>query len=233
MMLGRTCLLLLLCCAGVLNGREKAKAEDLEAKWGKAIEQFEDWDRKNSFAADAVLFVGSSSIKMWRTRESFSDLPVINRGFGGSQIFEVNYFADRIVLPYKPRVIAFYAGDNDVAKGKGAKRVFEDYQKFVKIVHGNLPQTRIIFIAIKPSGSRWSLWPVMAEANKMIEDFSNQDGRLFYFDSAGPLLKDDGKPDDRLFLKDRLHLNARGYRIWTKALRPIIDKAMKPTGRRR
>jgi lysophospholipase L1-like esterase len=139
----------------------------------------------------------------------------------------------RIVLPYAPRVIAFYAGDNDVAKGKSANRVFEDYQKFVKTVHGKLPRTRIIFIAIKPSGSRWSLWPVMAEANKMIEDFSDKDGRLFYFDSAGPLLKDDGKPDAKLFLKDKLHLNAEGYRVWTKALRPIIDEAMKASGRRR
>ncbi|MHC4116368.1 MAG: SGNH/GDSL hydrolase family protein, partial [Planctomycetota bacterium] len=150
MMLRRTCLLVLLCCAGVLNGQDKATAEDLDAKWGAAIRQFEDWDSKNSFPSDAVLFVGSSSIKLWRTREYFSDLPVINRGFGGSQISEVNYFADRIVLPYAPRVIAFYAGDNDVAKGKSANRVFEDYQKFVKTVHGKLPRTRIIFIAIKP-----------------------------------------------------------------------------------
>lgn len=219
-------MLILLCCAGVLSGQDKAKGEDPAAKWGKTIREFEDWDRKNSFAANAVLFVGSSSIKLWATRESFSDLSVINRGFGGSQISEVNYFADRIVLPYKPRVIAFYAGDNDVAKGKSAKRVFEDYQKFVKLVHDKLPKTKIIFIAIKPSGSRWTLWPVMAEANKMIEDLSGKDARLYYFDSATPLLKDDGKPDAKLFLKDRLHLNADGYRIWTRALRPLIKKAM-------
>ena len=225
--------MVLLCCAGVLHGQDKSKAEDLVAKWGGAIGQFEDWDRKNSFASDAVLFVGSSSIKLWRTRESFSDLPVINRGFGGSMISEVNFFADRIVLPYAPKVIAFYAGDNDVAKGKSAERVFDDYKKFVKIVHTKLPRTRIIFVAIKPSGSRWKLWPVMAEANKMIEDFSGTDRRLSYFDSATPLLKDDGKPDDKLFLKDKLHLNADGYRIWTNALRPMIDEALKPTRRRR
>ena len=233
MMLRRTCLLILLCCVGVSHGQDKPKAEDLVATWGSTIRQFEDWDRKNSYPSNAVLFVGSSSIKGWRTREYFSDLPVINRGFGGSMISEVNFFADRIVLPYAPKVIAFYAGDNDVAKGKSAKRVFDDYKKFVKIVHTKLPRTRIIFIAIKPSGSRWKLWPVMAEANKMIEDFSGTDRRLSYFDSATPLLKDDGKPDDKLFLKDRLHLNADGYRIWTKALRPLIDEAMKPTRKRR
>ncbi|UCE48267.1 MAG: hypothetical protein JSW47_22035, partial [Phycisphaerales bacterium] len=152
--------------------------------------------------------------------------PVINRGFGGSQISDVNYFTDRIVLPYKPKVIAFYAGDNDVARGKSAKRVFEDYQKFVRLVHEKLTKTKIIFIAIKPSGSRWSLWPVMAEANRMIEDFSGKDARLYYFDSAGPLLADDGKPDVKFFLKDKLHLNSDGYRAWTKALKPIVERAM-------
>jgi len=222
----RPCLLVLVCCVGVLNGQDKTKTEGPAAKWGKTIREFEDWDRKNSFPSDAVLFVGSSSIKLWPTREDFSEFPVINRGFGGSQISEVNYFADRIVLPYRPKVIAFYAGDNDIADGKSAKRVFEDYQKFVRLVHEKLPRTKIIFIAIKPSSSRWSLWPAMAQANKMIEDFSGEDAQLYYFDSAAPLLADDGKPDIRFFLKDKLHLNAEGYRVWTRALKPIIRKAM-------
>ncbi|MHC4169002.1 MAG: GDSL-type esterase/lipase family protein [Planctomycetota bacterium] len=226
MMCRRLCLLILLCCAGALNGQAQTKRQDPAAKWGKTIREFEDWDRKNSFAQDAVLFVGSSSIKLWPTREDFGEFPVINRGFGGSQISEVNYFADRIVLPYKPKVIAFYAGDNDVAKGKSAERVFEDYQKFVRLVHKKLPKTKIIFVAIKPSGSRWSLWPVMARANKRIEDFSGKDARLYYFDSAGPLLGDDGEPDMKFFLKDELHLNAEGYRVWTRALKPIVRKAM-------
>jgi len=229
----RFCLLILLCCVVVSHGQDKPRGEDPAVKWEKTIRQFEDWDRKNSFASDAVLFVGISSIKLWPTRESFEGMPVINRGFGGSQISEVNYFADRIVLPYKPRVVVFYAGDNDVAKGKSPKRVFDDYRKFAKIVHGKLPRTRIIFVSIKPSGSRWSLWPVMAQANKMIEDFSGTDGRLIYFDSATPLLAGNGKPDAKLFLKDNLHLNADGYRIWTRLLRPIIEEAIKPGEKRR
>jgi lysophospholipase L1-like esterase len=217
---------MLLCGGGGLSGRDKPAVENHASRWQETIREFEDWDRKNSFAQDAVLFVGSSSIKLWPTREDFGEFPVINRGFGGSQISEVNYFADRIVLPYKPKVIAFYAGDNDVAKGKSAERVFEDYQKFVRLVHKKLPKTKIIFVAIKPSGSRWSLWPVMARANKRIEDFSGKDARLYYFDSAGPLLGDDGEPDMKFFLKDELHLNAEGYRVWTRALKPIVRKAM-------
>ncbi|KPK42688.1 MAG: hypothetical protein AMJ65_07270 [Phycisphaerae bacterium SG8_4] len=221
-----------MCCASVLNAQDRPQAEDPEAKWGKTIQQFEDWDRKNSYPSDAVLFVGSSSIRLWPTRESFDGFGVINRGFGGSQISEVNYFAERIVLRYAPKVIVFYAGDNDVAAGKSSNRVFDDYQKFVRLVHTKLQKTKIVFIAIKPSGRRWSLWPAMAQANKMIEDFSGTDDRLIYFDSATPLLADDGKPDAKLFLKDNLHLNADGYRIWTRLLRPIIEEAIKPDTKR-
>jgi lysophospholipase L1-like esterase len=157
---------------------------------------------------------------------------VINRGFGGSQISDVNYFAARIVLPYKPKVIVFYAGDNDVAAGKSAQRVFDDYKRFVELVHTKLPETRIIFVSIKPSGSRWSLWPVMSEANMMIKDFSGKNAHLFYFDAATSLLSKDGKPNEKFFLDDNLHLNSKGYEVWTKLLRPIIKKALKPDKKR-
>jgi len=211
--------------ASSVGGEGDDKA--IEKKWGKSIGQFADWDSKNSWPVDGVLFVGSSSIRMWPTRVSFGDLRVINRGFGGSQISDVNYFVDRIVLKYRPRVIVFYAGDNDVAAGESGKKVFEDYRKFVKIVHGTLAKTAIIYIGIKPSGSRWGLWPVMAEANAMIEDFCGKDRRLVYFDSATPLLDGEGRPDSKLFLDDKLHLNKEGYKIWTRLLGPVIEKALK------
>ena len=215
------------CSCLVLSAQDEPAAENPAEKWEETIRQFEQWDRKNTFPSDAVLFVGSSSIRMWPTRECFEGFAVINRGFGGSQISEVNYFAGRIVLCYKPKVIVFYAGDNDVAAGKNARRVFDDYQKFVKLVHAGLPGTRIIYVGIKPSRSRWALWPVMNEANMMIKDLSGMDGRLFYFDSATPLLSSDGKPNVEFFLKDQLHLNDKGYEVWTKLLRPIIEKAFK------
>jgi lysophospholipase L1-like esterase len=195
--------------------------------WEKNIQAFELWDSKNSYPDDAVLFVGSSSIVMWKTRDYFPELKVINRGFGGSQIAEVSYFADRIVFPYKPKAIVFYAGDNDIAKGKTAQRVFEDYKKFVKATHKKIPQTPIIFIGIKPSLSRWKLWGEMKEANMMIKDFSAGDENLFYFDSASPLLGDDGRPKSELFKADQLHLSKEGYKLWTEQIRPIIEQALK------
>jgi len=219
-------LLIVLCGCGLLNGQAKPEAKDPAERWEETIRGFEEWDSKNSFPADAVLFVGSSSIRLWPTRECFEELGVINRGFGGSQISEVNYYAKRIVLRYEPEVIVFYAGDNDVAAGKNAQQVFDDYKKFLTLVHEKLPATRIIFVGIKPSRSRWSLWPVMNEANTMIKNYCGRDGRLFYFDSAGPLLGDDGEPRVEFFLKDNLHLNAKGYEVWTRSLRPILKEAV-------
>ncbi|MFH1718486.1 MAG: GDSL-type esterase/lipase family protein [Planctomycetota bacterium] len=219
-------LLIVLCGCGLLNGQAKPEAKDPAERWEEAIRGFEDWDSKNSFPADAALFVGSSSIRLWPTRQCFEGLPVINRGFGGSQISEVNYYAGRIVLRYEPEVIVFYAGDNDIAAGKNAQQVFDDYKKFLTLVHDKLPATRIIFVGIKPSRSRWSLWPVMNEANTMIKNYCGKDGRLFYFDSAGPLLGDDGEPRGEFFLKDNLHLNAKGYEVWTGSLRPILKEAV-------
>lgn len=215
----------------VLSGGAEPAAGPEANRWEETISRFEEWDSKNTHACDAVLFVGSSSIRMWRTRECFGDFPVINRGFGGSQICDVNYFAHRIVLPYRPKVIVFYAGDNDIAAGKSPQRVFDDYRHFVKLVHDKLPKTRIIFVSIKPSASRWSLWPEMKKANLMVREFCEKDGRLFFFDAATPLLGEDGKPDAELFLSDQLHLNSKGYKIWTEPLRPIIRDAMKSRGK--
>jgi lysophospholipase L1-like esterase len=225
-------LLIMFCSCLVLNAQDK-QAENPAGQWEETIRQFEQWDRKNTFPSDSVLFVGSSSIRMWPTRECFEGFAVINRGFGGSQISEVNYFAERIVLRYEPKVIVFYAGDNDIAAGKSARQVFDDYKSFTGLVQQKLSRTRIIYIGIKPSLSRWSLWPVMNEANAMIRDFSDKDGRLFYFDSATPLLDGDGKPNPAFFLKDQLHLNDKGYEVWTKLIRPVIKQALEAADKRR
>jgi hypothetical protein len=226
--MNRTMILLIitLCSLSISNAQTEPAENNPAARWEETIRSFEDWDKKNSFPPDAVLFVGSSSIRLWPTRECFGQFDVINRGFGGSQISDVVYFTGRVVLPYKPKVIVFYAGDNDIAGGKTAERVFEDYRKFVGLVQKQLPTTRIIFISIKPSGSRWSLWNIMKQANKMIEDFSKKDDRLYYFDGAAPLLNNDNRPNNDLFLNDRLHLNDKGYELWTKLLTPVIHKAL-------
>jgi lysophospholipase L1-like esterase len=193
-------------------------------RFAAEIKAFAEWDSRNAVVPHPVLFVGSSSIRLWRTHESFPDLPVVNRGFGGSQVSDVIHFADRVVFPYKPSVIVFYAGDNDLAAGKSAQQVFQDCRRFIGLVHDRLPATRIVFLGIKPSRARWSLWPEAQKANDLLAGFCKSDNRLFFSDLGTPLLGPDGTPAADLFLKDQLHLNDRGYAVWGKALTPVLQK---------
>ena len=222
------CLPVLFGTPGTLKGQGTRLSEPDPGRWEQVIRRFEAWDSKSSFPPDAVLFVGSSSIRLWPTRESFPDRQVINRGFGGAHISDVNHFARRIVLPYRPRVIVFYAGDNDIAGGKSPQRVFDDYRAFVCMVHDAVPNARVLFLPIKPSPSRWSWWPQMREANSMIQAYSQEDDRLLFVDTATPMLGGDGRPRAELFLTDGLHLNAQGYELWTRVLAPAIEQASAP-----
>jgi len=191
------------------------------------IAAFEKWDRQNAFPKDGILFVGSSSVRLWQTAESFSDLPVINRGFGGSSISDVNNFFDRLVPKYKPRVIVFYSGDNDIAGGMSAQKTFEDFQRFVHSAHEQVPEARILVLSIKPSIARRKLWPEMKRANSLIAKLADDDPHLDYVDIAAPMLNPAGEPRKELFRDDGLHLNAAGYDLWDGVLGPYLRNANK------
>ncbi len=208
---------------GTAYGPDKPKS-----KWEKDITEFERWDAKNSFPADSVLFVGSSSIVLWETACYFPEFPVINRGFGGSTIHDVNLFVDRIVINYRPKVIVFYAGGNDIAGQTPPERVKHNFTEFVRKVHTTLPDTPIVFISIKASGARWPLWPKMQHANSLISQYIAQNKNLHYLDLAAPLLDKYGRPDDKLFLEDKLHLNQKGYDIWTNLLKTKLTEILHP-----
>ena len=220
----KVALLIVLGAVAAVPAGNKPAADPDPNRFAREIQAFAEWDSKNAIPAGPVLFVGSSSIRLWRTHESFPDLPVINRGFGGSQISDVIHFAERIVLPYQARVIVFYAGNNDIAAGKSAQRVFEDWRKFVKLVQAGQPTARVIFLAINPSPSRWPFWPVVKKANDLIQESCQSDPRLIFADGTVLFLGADGMPDASLFINDQLHLNAKGYALWTKALAPPCKK---------
>ena len=200
-------------------------ADHDSSRWEKYIARFEVTDKKKMPKPGGVLFIGSSSIRMWKTlKQDFSGFSVINRGFGGSQIADSTHFAERILHPYKPRQIVLYAGDNDVNAGKSPETVLADFQQFVKTVHAKLPEARISFIAIKPSLSRWKLSEKMVKANALVSSDCAKSKRLDYIDIWQPMLGDDGKPMPNLFLRDGLHLNAKGYALWTSLVKPLLAK---------
>jgi len=200
--------------------------EDRAAPFADEIRAFGEWDAKNTPPPDPVLFVGSSSIRLWPTADRFPDLVVVNRGFGGSKIADVDRYLDRVVLPYHAGVIVFYAGDNDIGGGMTAEAVRDDYRRFVDRVLAAQPDTDIVFVAIKPSLQRWNLWPTMQAANGLIRDYSATRANLHYADIAAPMIRADGKPNPALFVEDGLHMTPAGYDIWTdvvgRIVRPLV-----------
>ncbi|MGH8235034.1 MAG: SGNH/GDSL hydrolase family protein [Rhodanobacteraceae bacterium] len=171
----------------------------------------------------AVLFVGSSSIRMWTTLAAdFPGVPTIDRGFGGSAIADSTYYADRIIIPYHPRVIVMYAGDNDIAEGCSPRQVLDEFEAFVTRVRRDLPDVAIAYISIKPSIARWAMWPQMREANRLIADWARTERRVTFVDVSKKMLGPNGKPRPPLFRDDGLHMSRAGYAIWIRALKPVL-----------
>jgi len=206
-----------------LAGPLRAEVRDPDPKrWEPQIRAFEQADQRKPPPEGAILFVGSSSIRGWDLERSFPGLPTLNRGFVGSHISDVTFFADRILFPYRPKTIVLYAGDNDIAAGKPPERVFQDFVVLADRVHDRLPGARILFISIKPSLRRWQWYSTMSRTNELLRKWSAKRDWVYYVDIATPMLGDDGKPRPELFRPDGLHLNARGYALWTQRVAPLL-----------
>ena len=194
-------------------------------RWENDIQQFEGADKTNPPPKKAILFIGSSSIRIWKTLATdFPEHKVINRGFGGSFMNDSVYYFDRIVAPYRPKVIVIYAGGNDINAGKTPEDVFGAFTNFVAKAHQALPKTRVAYISIAPNPSRWSQVEQVKAANKLIEDFTKKDSKLAFINIFPAMLGEDGKPKPDIFLKDNLHMNAKGYAIWVPIGRPYLKK---------
>ena len=220
------CLVLSLAIGLPCSGIARAKDEDAanSNRWEKSIQRFEEEDLKLAPAKGGVLFVGSSSIRMWDLEKWFPKLDALNRGFGGSEVSDAIHFADRIILKYEPRVIAIYAGDNDISRGKTPEQVGEDFKELVSLIHAKLPKTRIVYIAIKPSIKRWKLVDNVRKANEMIVGMTKEDERLVFVDIDKPMIGEDGLPRKELFIADGLHLSDEGYKVWSSLVAPhLVD----------
>ncbi|MBA2355731.1 MAG: hypothetical protein H0V80_13820 [Acidobacteria bacterium] len=191
--------------------------------WAAEIAKFATADAATPAAPGGIVFTGSSSIRLWDLAASFPGLPVINRGFGGTQITDAVRHVERLVLRHRPRTVIFYAGDNDLSAGRSPQQVLDDYRAFVDRIRTALPETRIAYIAIKPSLARWALVAKVREANALIRTFSDTDDRLGFVDVDGPMLGWDGKPRPDLFVTDGLHLSPKGYALWTTLVRPFVE----------
>jgi lysophospholipase L1-like esterase len=190
--------------------------------WETDMQRFEAADAQSPPPRGGVLFIGSSSIRFWDTlAQDFPGVPVINRGFGGSELRDSTWYADRIIVPYAPRQILIYAGDNDLNAGRTPQQLRADFIAFVERVRRDLPKAKIAYISNKPSPSRAQLLPVQREANTLIAAEAQRLG-VDYIDIFTPMLDASGQPDESLFVEDRLHMNRAGYVIWQRAIAPYL-----------
>lgn len=216
-----------LCCgvlfaATVLLGDDK-NSSSKPGPWAKAMARFEKLDAEQSPKPGGIVFVGSSSIRLWDLDKSFPDWNALNRGFGGSQLADSVRNIDLLVLKHRPRAVVVYAGDNDIWAGKTPAEVADDFRAFESAIHKNLPETKILYIAIKPSLARWSKAGVMGKANDLIAAICKKSSHCQYINIWDKMLGTDGRPRKELLRSDGLHLSPAGYAIWTNAIRAAID----------
>lgn len=187
------------------------------------MERFAAEDSQSPAPDGCVLFVGSSSIRLWETLATdFPGVPVLNRGFGGSHIADSIVHFDRLVAPHNPRLVVFYAGTNDVASGKPPEDVAADFREFCSIVHAAKPESRILFISLQFAPSRWSLRERMALTNAYVAAFCAADPRRTFVDSNSVTMTAEGQPRPELYVDDQLHMNPAGYAVWADLLRPLV-----------
>lgn len=210
-------IILLICLGSAAFAQQKWRFE-------KEISAFEQQDSQEFPLKGGILFTGSSSIRKWDDlNERFGGYALTQRGFGGCQLSDVTHYAGRIVIPYRPSKIFVYAGDNDLAAGQSADEVYEEFLEFHKLISDSLPDTKVYYIAAKPSPRRQKLLPVYEEFNGKVAEFIEQQPRNWEFiDVFNAMLGNDGMPLKTLFLEDRLHMNSKGYDIWEKLIRPFL-----------
>ena len=194
------------------------------ARFDDLIAAFEARDQESPPPRDGIVFVGSSSFTGWaQLEQDFAPLPAINRGFGGSYLSESVDYAHRIVIPYQPRAVVVYAGENDIGQGQSGQQVFEQLQRFVAKVHAQCAGAEIFFVSIKPSPGRGEGLREIRIANDLARNFAAQTPRVTYIDISTPMLGANGVGRAEFFVDDGIHMKRNGYELWRDVIRPFLE----------
>lgn len=211
---------------------QNARSED-PLVWEEAVSALESETRNRFPAGQGVVFVGSSSIRLWDTLiEDMAPIAVIQHGFGGAKLNDIVHYAERLVNAYRPRAVVVFAGTNDIDPNaaKSPEQLLASYQSFVATVRADQPDVPIYYIGITPSPMRWSVWPVAQATNALIQQWSAADPNLHFIDTSAGLLGSDGEPDSGNYRFDGLHLSAQGYSVWREIIRKrLLDELGVPT----
>ncbi|MBK7645343.1 MAG: hypothetical protein IPJ19_20285 [Planctomycetes bacterium] len=231
--LRRTLLLPAIALASALCGCRHAPqplgipARENPAQWAKDIEVFREQDRTHPAPKGCVVFVGSSSIRFWSTlADDMAPIPVLNRGFGGSKLFDSVYYAHDLVSVHEPSLVVVFSGTNDLAgaDAKSAVEVHDLFRQLVARLRAEDRELEVAYIAITPTLAREVNRATVREANRLIQIECEADARLDFIDPTPALMDAGGKPDPQWFRDDRLHLNPRGYEVWTRCIRPTVER---------
>ena len=188
-----------------------------------AVMTYESADKTNSPPSNAILLVGDSQFYRWKTvHEDLPGYTIINRGIDSFEMSDLLYYADRLVLPYQPRLIVLHVGGNDVHAGRATTNILAEFKAFVARVREKLPQVPIAFTSITPGPSRWSEAPQRKEANQAIKDYVASQPGLLYIDLWDAMLTPDGQPRQDLWVADGVHPNHDGYLVRVKIMRPLL-----------
>ena len=200
--------------------------------WEKDIQKFEQLDKSETYSRDAIIFAGSSSIVLWSTlAKDMAPYPVIQRGYGSARLSDFVVYTHRIFDPHPCKaIVIFIANDiigNDQDKSpQEVKRLFQSVLRIIRKTHHKTP---VFWIAITPTASRWKVWTEIQKANDLIKDVCNKHNNTYFIRTDYAFLNDKAQPRDELFRDDKLHLNDRGYAVWTEIIKKELDKILKPS----
>jgi lysophospholipase L1-like esterase len=207
--------------AGLVARQAAAPAVD---KWEADIAKFEAQDRQTPPPQNGVVFVGSSSIVRWNLAQSFPELGAnaINRGFGGSLMADAARYVDRIVIPYQPRLVVLYEGDNDLMTADTPEQINAQFTTFLDKVHAGVPDAKVVAIGVKPSVQRWAKLDRVRAINALMRAEASRRAYVTFVDVEKPMLTADGKARPELYVEDGLHMSPAGYEIWNAAVGPLL-----------
>lgn len=192
-------------------------------QWASDMARFTEQDAARRPPAHPIVFTGSSSVRMWASlADDFPDKPVLNRGFGGSQVRDAAHYEREIAGRYAPRQVMIYSGDNDIDAGRSPGQVLADFRVFVARVRRDVPDVPIAYLSIKPSLARLDQLPRQQAANALIQAAAAGMDDVAFIDVATPMLDTNGRPRAELFLDDGLHMTPAGYAIWAKIVAPWL-----------
>lgn len=205
------------------------KYEETAKSWEPEIQRLEARDKTEKHREDAILFVGSSSIRLWDNIENdMAPYFVIQRGYGGAKLSDLIFYTDRLVYPHNFRALVVFVA-NDITGGaddKSPQEVLKLYKEVIRVVREKYPTKPIFFVEITPTNSRWKVWPQIQQANSLIKGYCSPSKNLYFIETANAFLNEKGTPNNELFVQDQLHLKQQGYDIWASLIKQQLRQVL-------